>query len=142
MPKFFLIMPTPIQYRGLESELEFQTSKSSGPGGQHVNKVESRVTLRFNVLQSILLNEEEKARLQKRLSLTKDGELIINSQESRSQLKNKKIVISKFYETLREGLAKKKIRKATRPSKGAVKRRLEAKKQHSQKKENRGKVDF
>ncbi|WP_143960496.1 alternative ribosome rescue aminoacyl-tRNA hydrolase ArfB [Litoribacter populi] len=135
-------MPTPIQYRGLESELEFQTSKSSGPGGQHVNKVESRVTLRFNVLQSILLNEEEKARLQKRLSLTKDGELIINSQESRSQLKNKKIVISKFYETLREGLAKKKIRKATRPSKGAVKRRLEAKKQHSQKKENRGKVDF
>ncbi|MBT0810852.1 aminoacyl-tRNA hydrolase [Litoribacter ruber] len=135
-------MPTPIQYRGLESELTFQTSRSSGPGGQNVNKVESRVTLRFNVPNSIILAEEEKQRLSEKLDLTTEGDLIIKSQETRSQLKNKEIAIQKFYETLKGGLAKKKVRKVTRPSKAAVKKRLEAKKQHSQKKQNRGKVDF
>ncbi|MBS9522984.1 aminoacyl-tRNA hydrolase [Litoribacter alkaliphilus] len=135
-------MPTPIQYRGLESELTFQTSRSSGPGGQNVNKVESRVTLRFNVPNSIILAEEEKQRLSEKLDLTTEGDLIIKSQETRSQLKNKEIAIQKFYETLKGGLAKKKVRKVTRPSKAAVKKRLEEKKQHSQKKQNRGKVDF
>jgi ribosome-associated protein len=135
-------MSTPIQYRGLESEMDFQTSRSSGPGGQNVNKVESRVTLRFNVPQSIILSEEEKQRIASKLSLTTEVDLLIHSQETRSQMKNKDIAVQKFYDTLKEALVKKKIRKVTRPSKAAVKKRLEAKKQHSHKKQNRGKVDY
>jgi ribosome-associated protein len=135
-------MSTPIQYRGLESEMDFQTSRSSGPGGQNVNKVESRVTLRFNVPQSIILSEEEKQRLTSKLSLTTEGDLIVNSQETRSQVKNKEIAIQKFYDLLKEGLVKKKVRKVTRPSKASQRKRIDAKKKHGEKKKLRGNVDF
>jgi ribosome-associated protein len=126
------------------SELQFQTSRSSGPGGQNVNKVESRVELRFNIPASQLLTEEQKQTLLQKLAskLTTEGELLISAQEDRSQLRNKEIALQKFHETLRKALHKPKARKATKPSKGAVRQRLESKKKHGDKKANRGRVDF
>ncbi|MCB2409296.1 alternative ribosome rescue aminoacyl-tRNA hydrolase ArfB [Hymenobacter lucidus] len=125
-------------------ELQFQTSRSSGPGGQNVNKVESRVELRFRIADSQLLTEEQKQMLLTKLAskLTTEGELLLTAQEDRSQLRNKEIVVQKFYDTLRKALHKPKARKATKPSKGAVRKRLESKKKHGEKKANRGKADF
>ena len=126
------------------AELQFQTSRSSGPGGQNVNKVESRVELRFSIPASQLLTEEQKQTLLQKLAskLTTENELLISAQEDRSQLRNKEIAVQKFYETLRKALHKPKARKATKPSKGAVRQRLESKKKHGEKKANRGKLDF
>ncbi|UOQ73622.1 alternative ribosome rescue aminoacyl-tRNA hydrolase ArfB [Hymenobacter cellulosilyticus] len=125
-------------------ELQFQTSRSSGPGGQNVNKVESRVEARFHIGNSQLLSDEQKQTLLAKLAskLTTEGELLLTAQEDRSQLRNKEIVVQKFYDTLRKALHKPKARKATKPSKGAVRQRLESKKKHGEKKANRGKLDF
>ncbi|TGE05396.1 alternative ribosome rescue aminoacyl-tRNA hydrolase ArfB [Hymenobacter fodinae] len=125
-------------------ELQFQTSRSSGPGGQNVNKVESRVELRFSIPSSQLLTDEQKQTLLQKLAskLTTEGELLIAAQEDRSQLRNKEIALQKFYDTLRKALHKPKARKATKPSQGAVRQRLESKKKHGDKKANRGRVDF
>ncbi|QJX47020.1 aminoacyl-tRNA hydrolase [Hymenobacter taeanensis] len=125
-------------------ELHFQTSRSSGPGGQNVNKVESRVELRFHIPASQLLSEEQKEVLLQKLvsKLTTEGELLIAAQEDRSQLRNKEIALQKFHDTLRKALHKPKARKATKPSKGAVRQRLESKKKHGDKKASRGRVDF
>lgn len=125
-------------------ELQFQTSRSSGPGGQNVNKVESRVELRFRLLESQLLTDEQKQTLQQKLAsrLTSEGELLVVAQEDRSQLRNKETALRKFHELLAKALHKPKSRKATRPSKGAVRQRLESKKKHGEKKANRGKLDF
>lgn len=125
-------------------ELQFQTSRSSGPGGQNVNKVESRVELRFRLPESQLLTDEQKEVLRQKLAskLTSEGELLIVAQEDRSQLRNKETALRKFHETLQKALHKPKARKATKPSKGAVRQRLESKKKHGDKKANRGRVDF
>lgn len=120
-------------------ELQVQTSRSSGPGGQNVNKVESRVELRWHVASSQLITEEQRATLLQRLEkqLTAEGYLLITAQEDRSQLRNKEIALQKFHDTLRKALHKPKARKATKPSPGAVRERLETKKKHSEKKANR-----
>lgn len=131
-----------IQYRGLESEMNFEVSRSSGPGGQNVNKTNSRVTLRFNVPNSVLLDEQEKEVLQQKLSLTSDGDLLISSLDSRSQLKNKEDCKEKFYETLKQAFKKKKVRKVTRPTKSSQRKRLDSKKKQGEKKKWRGGVDF
>lgn len=131
-----------LEYRGLESEMDYQVSRSSGPGGQNVNKVNSRVTLRFNVPNSVLLDEEEKAVLQQKLSLTNEGDLLISSQESRSQIKNKEDCKQKFYDILKNAFKKKKVRKVTRPTKASQRKRLDSKKKHGEKKKMRGGVDF
>ncbi|MBO0358310.1 aminoacyl-tRNA hydrolase [Hymenobacter sp. BT186] len=125
-------------------ELEFQTSRSSGPGGQNVNKVESRVELRFRLPESQLLTDEQKQVLQVKLAskLTTDGELLVVAQEDRSQLRNKETALRKFHEMLTKALHKPKARKATKPSKGAVRQRLESKKKQGDKKANRGRVDY
>ncbi|WP_426490051.1 alternative ribosome rescue aminoacyl-tRNA hydrolase ArfB [Hymenobacter sp. 102] len=125
-------------------ELQFQTSRSSGPGGQNVNKVESRVELRFRLFESQLLTEEQKQTLQQKLAskLTSEGELLVVAQEDRSQLRNKETALRKFHELLRQALHKPKARRATKPSKGAVRQRLESKKKHGDKKANRGRVDY
>lgn len=125
-------------------ELVFQTSRSSGPGGQNVNKVESRVELRFRLPESQLLTDEQKQILLTKLAskLTTDGELLVVAQEDRSQLRNKETALRKFHETLTKALHKPKARKATKPSKGAVRQRLESKKKHGDKKANRGRVDY
>jgi ribosome-associated protein len=119
------------------SELEFSTSRSSGPGGQNVNKVNSKVTLKFNIPSSLLLSPDEKELLLRKLAirLTNEGTLVLTSQDKRSQLDNKESVMDKFEQILKKAFEKKKARKATKPSKQAVKKRLQEKKQRSEKKQ-------
>ncbi|MBS1554759.1 MAG: aminoacyl-tRNA hydrolase [Bacteroidetes bacterium] len=127
----------------VNSELLFSTSRSSGPGGQNVNKVNSKVTLRWSLANSTILTEEEKELLLRKLAsrLTTEGELMIISQESRSQQQNKELAIEKLDALLTKAFTKKKVRKATKPSKAAVQNRIEKKKRHSEKKKMR-RVDY
>lgn len=122
-----------------ESELVFKASRSSGPGGQHVNKTNTRITLVFNVPDSNVLEESEKLVIQEKLDnkLDNAGNLIIHSQEKRSQIQNKEIAVRKFYDLMRKAFQKKKIRKASRPGKAAIEQRLKDKKAHAQKKKER-----
>ena len=124
-------------------ELEFSTSRSSGPGGQNVNKVSTKVIIRWNLLHSTLITDEQKMLLLNKLSaqLTREGELIINSQESRSQLQNKELALEKLDALLRKALTKPKARKATRPTKSSKVKRVDNKKRHAEKKQWRKKLD-
>jgi len=124
-------------------ELEFTTSRSSGPGGQNVNKVSTKIILRWNVLHSTLITDEQKVLLLNKLSsqLTREGELIINSQESRSQLQNKETAVEKLDALLRKALTKPKARKATKPSYTSKVKRVDNKKRHAEKKQWRKKLD-
>jgi len=120
----------------LNHELHFTFSRSSGPGGQNVNKVNTKVTLRFNIAESALLDEEQKVLLLDKLKnwINKDGDLIIISQTTRSQLKNREEAIQKFYDLLNLALKKKKKRKPTKPSKSSIEKRLKDKRIQSEKK--------
>ena len=120
-------------------EITFQTSRSSGPGGQNVNKVESRVELRWHLMESQLLIEPQKTLILEKIAnqLTTEGLLLITAQDDRSQLRNKEIALARFYELLLKSLRRPKPRTATKPSKSAVRKRLEGKKIHSDKKANR-----
>ncbi|EIM78010.1 class I peptide chain release factor [Nitritalea halalkaliphila LW7] len=126
-----------IRLKALDSCLRFTSSRSSGPGGQNVNKVNSRVSLHFELEACPLLEEPEKAFLAKKLSkiLDQKGVLHLHAQEKRSQLENKQVCIKKFYALLRKVSTPKPIRKATKPAKGAIEKRLQDKKQHAQKKQ-------
>jgi ribosome-associated protein len=127
----------------LFNELDFTASRSSGPGGQNVNKVNSKISARFNVVQSQILTEEEKATILKNLSghLTKDGILMISSQDKRSQLENKQVVIQKLERMIARAFEKKKVRKATKASKSAIQKRISSKKLHAEKKKWRQKPE-
>jgi ribosome-associated protein len=120
-------------------ELLFQTSRSSGPGGQNVNKVETKVQLKFDVNNSLVLTEDEKLTLLQKSGnkIDQEGFLQLSSQEKRSQIQNKELVIRKFYDLLRTVFHKRKVRKATQPGKGAVESRLKSKKVLAEKKANR-----
>jgi len=120
----------------ITSELEFATSRSSGPGGQNVNKVNTKVTLRWNINDSTLLTLEEKELLLHKLAsrITIDGTLLVTSQEKRSQLQNKEDTLLKLEQLLKQAFAKKKKRKPSKPSKSSVQNRLDKKKKHSDKK--------
>ncbi|NLP57450.1 alternative ribosome rescue aminoacyl-tRNA hydrolase ArfB [Lutibacter sp. B1] len=109
-------------------ELKFKAVRSSGSGGQHVNKVSTKVELYFDVLHSNSLSEDEKELLLKKLKLTKDIFLILQCDESRSQLKNKEIVVKRFLQLITNGLKVPKKRKVTKPGKSAIQKRLEKKK--------------
>lgn len=124
-------------------EVTFQTSRSSGPGGQNVNKVESRVELRFTIAASQQLTDAQKERLLDKLRnrLTAEGELLITAQEDRSQLRNKDIALRKLHELLLKSLHQDKPRKPTKPSKSAVRKRLETKKKDGEKKASRRRVE-
>ncbi|WP_299106538.1 alternative ribosome rescue aminoacyl-tRNA hydrolase ArfB [uncultured Tenacibaculum sp.] len=126
------------------NELEFKAVRSSGAGGQHVNKVATKVELSFSIPNSLGLSDTEKERLLKNLAnrLSKEHILTLTSQESRSQHRNKELVTKRFFELLKKALIKPKSRRATKPTKASVKRRIEAKKQQSEKKENRKKFRF
>jgi len=125
-----------INNRDFTSEFTFAASRSSGPGGQNVNKVNSRVELRFSVTQSALLYDDEKEIVLRKLKnrINAEGELLIAVQTDRSQLKNKEEAVSKFYELIAKALAPRKPRKATRPTFASVTKRLESKKQVGEKK--------
>ncbi|WP_162056053.1 alternative ribosome rescue aminoacyl-tRNA hydrolase ArfB [Pontibacter pamirensis] len=131
---------TDLQTRDLERELQFQASRSGGAGGQNVNKVATKIELRFDVQQSELLTEEEKALIQEKLAnrINNEGYLQLTCQTERTQLRNKETCINRFYELLRQALTKQKKRKATKPSRASVRRRLEGKKRQAEKKSNRG----
>ncbi len=126
----------------LKNELAFSVARSSGPGGQNVNKVNSKVTIRFDVVNSQKLAPEAKEILLKKLApkLTTDGVLVLSAQENRSQLENKEAVLQKFEKLLTKAFEKRNIRKPTKPSKGAVKKRIKNKKQNSEKKQWRQKL--
>ena len=128
----------------LSPEFVFQTSRSSGPGGQNVNKVNSRVELRFDLTHSSLLTEVQKSVLYRKLAnrITTDGILLLVSQEDRSQLKNKELVVARFYAMLAEALKPQKKRRATRPTRASVEKRIQAKKNRSERKSARGKIDY
>jgi ribosome-associated protein len=127
-----------------ESEFEFFTSRSSGKGGQHVNKTDTKVELKFHIESSEKLTDAEKEILLKNLSnkINKDGYLQIVSQKFRSQIKNKKECIRKFYELIETGLHIPKERKKTKRSKRSIFKRLEQKRKQSEKKDRRKKDYF
>jgi len=121
------------------SELEFQFSRSGGPGGQNVNKVSSRVQLRWNVAETESLREAVRERLvsRARRRINNEGELIITSQRYRDQHRNIEDCIEKLCELIRECASVPPARKPTRPTAGAKRRRLQEKKQRSQRKQSR-----
>ena len=125
-------------------ELKFKAVRSSGAGGQHVNKVSSKVELIFDLQNSAEFTEEEKELLYKNLSskLTKENNLLLTCDESRSQHKNKEIVIKRFLQLITNGLKVPKKRKPTKPTKSSIKKRLEKKKKQAYKKALRNKPEI
>lgn len=130
-----------LENKEFEEEFVFSTSKSGGPGGQHVNKTETKVELRFDVMNSGFLSEEEKELVLNRLSnrINIDGILIITSQKHRSQHKNREDTITRFYQLISEALTPEKERKPTKPPKSSKEKRLKDKKMDSLKKDRRKK---
>ncbi|HLT34338.1 MAG TPA: alternative ribosome rescue aminoacyl-tRNA hydrolase ArfB [Aquaticitalea sp.] len=123
----------------LQSELQFKAVRSSGAGGQNVNKVSSKVELTFDLEASSGLSDDEKQLLKKTIGnrLTKENVLLLQCDETRSQHKNKDIVIQRFLEVINAGLIVPKKRKATRIPKAVIKKRLKNKSIRSEKKANR-----
>lgn len=128
----------------LLNELAFKATRSSGPGGQHVNKTSTRVELSWSLKLSKVFTDEQKALLESKLHnrLSKDGVLLLASQNSRSQHKNKEDVIERFVNLLEKSLERPKKRKKTKPSKAAKIKRLSNKRAQSEKKANRRKPDY
>jgi ribosome-associated protein len=123
----------------LVHELSFNTSRSSGPGGQNVNKVNTKVELRLNVEKTELFTAEQKKLLIEKLKakINTEGDLIIVSQETRSQMKNKAIALEKLHEILQEVFKVEKERKPTKPNQTKKEKRLKEKRIVSSKKERR-----
>ena len=117
-------------------ELQFKAIRSSGAGGQHVNKVSSKIELTFDLENSNSISENEKNLLKSKLSskLTKKNNLILFCDTTRSQHRNKELVIERFLELLKTNLIRPKKRRPTKPTKGSVKRKVESKKRVSEKK--------
>ena len=128
-----------MEERDFSAELNYSASRSSGPGGQNVNKVSTKVELRFHVASSQLLTDAEKELLAGKLAarINLAGELLLVSQSERSQLKNRERVTEKFYDMIRRALTPRKRRKPTRPSLASKEERLEAKRRQSEKKARR-----
>jgi ribosome-associated protein len=125
-------------------EIEFEVTRSGGPGGQNVNRTNSAVILRWNVLESQSFTFDQRQRLLTFLAprLTRAGELLIRSEESRDKEMNRKRCFEKLESILAEALFVPKKRKKTRPTRGSKERRHESKKQRSNIKSSRRKVDY
>lgn len=126
------------------TELQFKAVRSSGAGGQNVNKVSSKVVLTFDLKNSQALSDDEKVLLENKLAsrLTSEQILILNCDEDRSQLKNKTIVIKRFLALISAGLQVPKIRKATKIPKSIIRKRIKDKKTLSEIKKSRRKPEF
>lgn len=122
-----------------EEELSYVADRSSGPGGQHVNKVSTRVTLLFDVTSSPSLSDEQRARILEKLAsrITKAGVLRVTSQMHRSQSGNKERALERFIELMREALHRRSPRKRTRTPRKATEKRLEEKTRRSETKKSR-----
>jgi ribosome-associated protein len=129
------------RWKDLLSECEISTDRNSGPGGQNVNKTETKVTLKFNIIKSEILDETEKILIvekYKNLRLIDERYIQVYSQESRSQLKNKHNAVKKLIHILEEALKVAKPRKKTRPSKASLAEKREEKERTSVLKSGRG----
>ncbi|MDX2438779.1 MAG: alternative ribosome rescue aminoacyl-tRNA hydrolase ArfB [Acidobacteriota bacterium] len=126
-----------------DGELSFEFARSSGPGGQNVNKVETKVRLLFDVAGSPTLTEDQRAKIEERLAtrISKDGVLRVSSQRHRSREANRKATIERFVELVADALAEEKPRVPTKVSRAAKRRRLESKRQRSRKKAFRARPD-
>jgi ribosome-associated protein len=128
----------------LLSELNFKAVRSSGAGGQNVNKVSSKVVLTFDLNASKALSDEEKALVLSKIAsrFTADNILILNCDEDRSQIKNKTIVIKRFLEIIKNALIVPKVRKATKIPKSVIRKRIKDKKSISEIKQSRRKPNL
>lgn len=129
---------------GLQAESIIRAVRSSGKGGQNVNKVSTKVELLFDVSLTVLFNEEQRIVLARKLQnkIDSEGFIRVTSQKTRSQLKNKQDAIDKLYKMLSNALIPDKKRVKTKPSQASKEIRLESKKKHSFKKQTRGRKDF
>lgn len=122
-----------LKLEDIRSEVEFSTSRSSGPGGQNVNKVNSKVTLKWDVVHSAIEENQRELILKKLHSrLTKEGVLLLSAQDKRSQVQNKEAVLQKLEQLLSKAFTPKKVRRPTKPGKAAKQIRLKEKKFHGE----------
>jgi len=123
----------------LEKELEFNYIRSSGSGGQNVNKVSTKVQIKWNIDKSLLFNFEDKIRIKKyfKNNINKKGFVLLEAEDYREQMKNKELVIKKLKDLVAKALIRKKLRKPTEPTFSSKEKRIKEKKELSIKKQNR-----
>lgn len=128
-----------MNIENLLKELSFKAIRSSGAGGQHVNKTASKVEVTFSVTNSEALSDREKIRVTEKLinRISSEGNIILQSGKTRSQHKNKAIVIKRLIDLIEKSLVKAKLRRKTKPSKGSIEKRLTSKRNQALKKTNR-----
>ncbi len=133
------MQPDELKMRNFEDEFVFSASRSSGPGGQNINKVNTRIELRFDLNRTMQLTDKEKELIRIRLvnKISKEGELILSSQTERTQLMNKRAVMEKFFRLLAKALTTRRTRLSTQPTVASVRKRLEEKKNRGIKKKFR-----
>lgn len=123
------------------AELSWSASRASGPGGQHVNKTSTRITVEWSIRDSAVLDGQQRARLLDKLSgrITTDGVLQVHADDNRSQLRNREIAAERLAALVANALVRPKKRRPTRRTRGSNERRLQSKKQHGKKKAQRRK---